>query len=184
VAAVTGVLLVGGASRRFGSQKALATLPSHETLAERAWAQLAWCDERIAVGKGEELLPFPVVADGSGVRAAIAGVVAGLRTAANDLCVVVPVDVPALEERDLRLLASACRDAAVPPTGPLPGAYRRSAALGVLEDGLATGRLSLRAAVELLETAVVPIDPAHLLNVNSPEDLTRVRERAPAPLRG
>jgi molybdopterin-guanine dinucleotide biosynthesis protein A len=181
---VTGVLLVGGASRRFGSQKALATLPSRETLGERAWAQLAWCDERLAVGKGGEELPFRVVSDGSDVRAAIAGVVAGLRAAANDLCVVVPVDVPALEERDLRLLAAACREAAVPPTWPLPGAYRRSATLGVLESGLAAGRLSLREALDRLETAVVPIDPAHLLNVNTPDDLTRARELVPAPPSG
>src|SRR5439155_19276943 len=46
---LTGVLLVGGASSRFGSPKALAQF---ETLAERAWRVLGEaCEERIAVGK-------------------------------------------------------------------------------------------------------------------------------------
>ena len=49
---LTGILLVGGASTRFGSPKALA-LYDGETLADRAWRVLGEaCDERIAVGKG------------------------------------------------------------------------------------------------------------------------------------
>jgi hypothetical protein len=48
---LTGILLVGGASTRFGSPKALATFHG-ETLAERAWRLLGEaCDERLAVGK-------------------------------------------------------------------------------------------------------------------------------------
>jgi len=77
--AATGILLVGGASERFGSPKALARLRG-ETLAERAWHVLGEaCDEVIAVGKErDELeLPFPVLDDGSGERAPIFGVIAG-----------------------------------------------------------------------------------------------------------
>ncbi|MBA3330065.1 MAG: NTP transferase domain-containing protein [Actinobacteria bacterium] len=48
--ALTGLLLVGGASRRFGSPKASAPF-GEETLAARAWRLLGEvCDERIAVG--------------------------------------------------------------------------------------------------------------------------------------
>ena len=64
---LTGVLLVGGASRRFGSPKALARLDD-ETLAERAWRTLGEaCDERLAVGKAadELALPFPLLDDGT-----------------------------------------------------------------------------------------------------------------------
>ena len=125
---LTGVLLVGGASRRFGSPKALARF-GHETLAGRAWRLLgSVCDERLAVGKpGEgEGLPFPVADDGTDVRAPLAGLVAGLRTARTELIVALPVDCPLLEAADLRALAAACADAAVPQTGPLPGAYRRA----------------------------------------------------------
>jgi molybdopterin-guanine dinucleotide biosynthesis protein A len=46
----TGVLLLGGLSRRFGSVKALAPLGA-ETLAERAWRILGEAfSERLAVG--------------------------------------------------------------------------------------------------------------------------------------
>ena len=124
---VTGVLLVGGASRRFGSPKALARLGG-ETLAERAWRALAWCDERLAVGKADELdLPFRVVDDGTAERAPIFGVRVALREARHELCLFLPVDVPLLTEEALRMLV---RERAVPQTGSLPGAYERSAAPG------------------------------------------------------
>jgi molybdopterin-guanine dinucleotide biosynthesis protein A len=139
---VTGLLLVGGASRRFGGPKALARLDG-ETLAERAWRALDWCDERLALGKrGDGLaLPFPVADDGTDVRAPVAGVATGLRLARHELCVVLPVDCPRATPDLLRALAAACRDAAVPQTGPLPGAYR------------------------------VELDPALLVDVDTPADL-------------
>ena len=105
---LTGVLLVGGASRRFGSPKALAELDG-ETLAARAWRTLGdACDERLAVGKRKDALPLPfdLIDDDTDVRAPIAGVVAGLRAARNDLCVFVPVDTPFLRPSDLRELAA------------------------------------------------------------------------------
>ncbi|HSK15270.1 MAG TPA: NTP transferase domain-containing protein, partial [Gaiellaceae bacterium] len=80
---VAGVLLVGGASTRFGSPKALAPHDG-ETLAERAHRTLAAAFGRVlVVGKaGDGLaLPFPLVDDGSDVRAPIVGVAAGLRAA-------------------------------------------------------------------------------------------------------
>jgi molybdopterin-guanine dinucleotide biosynthesis protein A len=172
---LTGVLLVGGASRRFGSPKALAQI-GDETLAERAWRLLGEvCDERLAVGKHADALelPFEILDDGTDARASIAGLVAGLRAATNDVAVVVPVDVPLLTAAGLRELAAACRDAAVPPTGPLPGAYRRSA-LAVLERALAAGRFSIRDALSELEVAVVPLEPSILVNVNTPDDLQRL----------
>ena len=47
---------------------------------------------------------------------------AGLRAAANDVCIVLPVDIP-LVTGLLRALADA---EAVPQTGPLPGAYSKA----------------------------------------------------------
>jgi molybdopterin-guanine dinucleotide biosynthesis protein A len=173
----TGVLLVGGESRRFGSAKALARLGG-ETLAERAWRLLGdACDERIALGKADAPeLPFPVREDGVGVRAPLAGLVAGLRAAATPLVVVVPVDCPLLEPEDVRALAAACRDAAVPPTGPLPGAYRRTA-LPALETALADGRLRIRDVLASLDVAVVELPPERLVNVNTPAELDRLSRR-------
>jgi len=163
---VTGVLLVGGASRRFGSPKALADFEG-ETLAERAWRVLGEaCDEQIAVGKTADALPLPfrVLDDGSDVRAPIAGIVAGLRAASHDVCVVLPVDCPLISaESLLRLAANA---PAAPPSGPLPGAYRRSA-LPALERKLERGDYSLRD----LEATIVEIDPDELVNVNTADEL-------------
>jgi molybdenum cofactor guanylyltransferase len=171
---MTGVLLVGGASTRFGSPKALARVDGR-TLAEIGWEKLAFCDERIAVGKAADVieLPFPTLDDGTEIRAPIAGVVAGLRAARNDLCVVLPVDAPRVQRDDLDALAEACADAAVTQTGPLPGAYRRTA-LTVLLRRLAAGELALHGALDELDTRVVRIDPAHLVNVNTPDDLARI----------
>jgi molybdopterin-guanine dinucleotide biosynthesis protein A len=175
---LSGVLLLGGASRRFGSPKALARLGG-ETLAERGWRTLGEvCDERFAVGKrtdGVEL-PFPLLDDGIEVRAALAGVVAGLRAAANDVCVMLPVDCPLVTGAILRELAEACADAAVPQTGPLPGAYRKSA-LPVLEERLAAGELSLWDAP--LDVRVIELDEDLLVNVNTPAELSALSSAEP-----
>lgn len=169
----TGALLVGGASARFGSPKALAHF-GRETLAQRAWAVLEQAaDEVLAFGKDGELpeLPFPLLDDGIAVRAPIAGVVAALRAAANDIVVAVPVDCPLLQSDDLHALAAACKQAAVPPSGPLPGAYHRST-LPVLERRLALGRLSLRRALREFDVAVVDLDSTRVANANTRAELT------------
>jgi molybdopterin-guanine dinucleotide biosynthesis protein A len=170
---LTGVLLVGGASTRFGSAKALAQYEG-ETLAERAWRLLGdTCDERLAVGKAEYALPFETLDDGTDVRAPIAGVVAGLRSARHDLAVVIPVDMPLLDSDVVYELADRCLDVAHPQTGPLPGAYRRTA-LSALEAALDCGEFSLRRALAGLEVAVVTLDERTLVNVNERGDLDRL----------
>ena len=169
----TGVLLVGGLSRRFGSVKALAPL-GDETLAERGWRVLGEAfSERIALCKWADQLglPFPTLDDEITVRAPIAGVVAGLRAAPTHVAVFLPVDCPLVTPHALHALAEACTDAAVPQTGPLPGAYRKTA-LPALE----TGELSLRRALEGLEVATIAIDPAILANINTPDELRALHQ--------
>ena len=171
---VAGALLVGGGSTRFGSTKALASFRD-ETLGERAHRILSEAfDHVIAVGKaGDRLpLPFPVLDDGSELRAAAIGVAAALRLAEAEVCVIVPTDMPFLTIPFLRSLATAAEDADVahPPTGPLPGAYRH-AALPVLERRIAAGELALHRALGELRTRVVDADALILRNVNTPDDL-------------
>jgi molybdopterin-guanine dinucleotide biosynthesis protein A len=128
---LTGILLVGGASRRFGSPKELAEHEG-ETLRERAWRLLGdACEERIAVGR------------------------AGLDAASHDLVVVVPVDMPLLTVAALHALADACRDAAVGPAGPLPCAIRRHAFPETDERRLRTVLAGLDTAVVDLEETVL-----------------------------
>ena len=172
----TGVLLIGGMSRRFGSVKALAPLGS-EMLAERAWRVLGEAfSERLAVGKDADQLglPFPMLDDGIAVRAPIAGVVAGLRAAPTEVAVFLPVDCPLMTPEALRALAEQCADAAVPETGPLPGAYAKSA-LPILEQRLADDQLELHEALAELDVNTVELDSELLATVNTERDLDRMR---------
>jgi len=171
---VAGALLVGGASTRFGSPKALASYEG-ETLAERGHRVLVEAfGAVIVVGKAADglELPFEVLDDGSDVRASIVGLAAALRLAGTELVVVLPTDMPLVTADLLRALVDAAEghDAAVPQTGPLPGAYRRSA-LPVLERRIVAGDLALHRALEELRTNVVELDEAALRNVNEPGDL-------------
>lgn len=162
--AATGILLVGGASERFGSPKALATIRG-ETLAQRGWRTLAEaCDEVLAVGKTEDglELPFSVLDDGADERAPVFGVIAGVRAAAHDLCVVLPVDCPLVTADLVRALAER---QAVPQTGPLPGFYSK-AMLPELEARVERGDLSLRG----VNRNVTEVNEEQLLNVNTRAD--------------
>lgn len=173
---LTGVLLVGGASTRFGSPKALAWLDG-ETLAARAWRTLREaCDERLAVGKRADglELPFELLDDESETRAALTGIVAGLRASRARIAVMLPVDTPLVTPDVLRELAAACADAAAPRSDPLPAAFDRRA-LPVLERRLRDGRLALHEALDELDTRRVEVDAAILANVNTPDELRRLR---------
>lgn len=171
-APLTGVLLVGGASTRFGSPKALARFRG-ETLAERGWRILGEaCDERLVVGKGGLELPFAVLDDGVDVRAPIAGVIGGLRAAAHDDVVFLPVDCPLVTPELLRALGQA---RAVPQTGPLPGAYGKDD-LPVLESRLAEGNLTLRG----VSARVLEFDERLLSNANTPDELLALEQHLAA----
>ena len=157
---LTGILLVGGASTRFGSPKELACFEG-ETLADRAWRLLEEsCDERLAVGPGG--LPDP----GTGPVAAIA---AGLRKATHAVAVVIPVDMPLLTPDALRLLAGSCRNAAVAQAGPLPCAVARH-----VLPAFETRERRLRTVLDGLDTARVELDERLLANVNTQADLDRL----------
>ena len=164
---VTGILLVGGASPRFGSPKALARL-GDETLAERGWRLLgeAFGDRRLAVGKGDLELPFDVVVEPAEPQAPLVGVIAGLRVAASETAVFLPVDCPLITPALLRELAER---RAVTQTGPLPGAYAREH-LPELERRLAAGDYTLRG----VNPVILEADPALLADVDTPADLERL----------
>lgn len=158
---LTGILLAGGESRRFGSPKADAVLDG-ESLRERAWRLLGEaCDERLLVGPGGLADP------GAGPVAAIA---AGLRKASHDVAVVVPVDMPLLTADALRALAAACRDAAVAQGGPLPCAVARRALSAFESD-----ERRLRTVLAGLDTARIELEDGVLVNVNTRADLDTLR---------
>lgn len=169
---LTGVLLLGGASSRFGSPKALARFRG-ETLAERAWRTLGETFERrLAVGKGDIELPFDVVVEPAGPQAPIVGVLAGLRAADTEIAVFLPVDCPLVTPELLRELGE---QRAVPQTGPLPGAYSKDD-LPELERRLAAGEYSLRG----LNARVLEIDERLLADADTPAELSALEEHLAA----
>jgi molybdopterin-guanine dinucleotide biosynthesis protein A len=165
---VTGVLLVGGASARFGSPKPLALFDG-ELLALRGWRALGDAfPYRLAVGKGDLDLPFDVLVEPAEPRAPIAGVIAGLQASETDVVVFLPVDCPLVTPALLRELGEA---RAVTQTGPLPGAYSK-ADLPELERRVAAESYSLRG----LNRRVVEADPRLLVNANTPAELSALEE--------
>jgi molybdopterin-guanine dinucleotide biosynthesis protein A len=180
---VTGVLLVGGGSRRFGSPKALAVLDG-ETLAERGWRVLGEAfAERLAVGKSADALqlPFELLDDGTEVRHPAAGIVAALRAAPTDVCLVLPVDCPRMTVEALHALADACLDVAYPEgdAGPLPGAFRETA-LPALERCLAE-QSSIARALAPLKVARVALDPWLFADVDTVAELEAARTHPKPP---
>ena len=169
---LTGILLVGGASTRFGSPKALARFRG-EPLVSRGHRLLAEvCDEVLVVGKTGELegLSFPVIDDGVVSRAPVHGVIAGLRQARHDVSVVLPVDLPLVTPGALSALGDA---GAVPGERiPLPGAYPRSL-LPVLEARVAAEELSLRG----VNPATCELPEGLLVDVDTPDALARLEAR-------
>jgi molybdopterin-guanine dinucleotide biosynthesis protein A len=161
---LTGALLVGGASDRFGSPKALATFRG-ETLASRGERLLAEaCDEVLVVGKQADGLKRSVVDDGAGARAPAHGVIAALRHARHPVVVALPVDVPLMTPAALRALGEA---GAVPSARiPLPGAYPREL-LPVLERRVAAGQVSLRGVNE----TTLALPGGLLVDADTPEEL-------------
>ena len=170
---VTGILLVGGSSRRFGSVEGTCRArrrdPCRARLAPPRRKLLRASRVRQA-GRRPFLFAFPLEDDECQVRAPLAGLVAGLRRASYEVSVVIPVDSPNLTTSALADLVAACRGhaAAVPQSGPLPGAYRKSA-LPTLERHLAAARLSIREA--LVELDVVTVELADLVLVKCQQAL-------------
>jgi CTP:molybdopterin cytidylyltransferase MocA len=185
--ALAGLLLAAGASRRFGSPKALARFRGH-TLVERSAALLRpVCPAGILVVSGAEdqllrkLLgaEVPVVHNPHWAAGMAASLACGIRNLpAADAVLVLPCDLPAVTEEDLGRLAAAWQ--AAPDRvaaagwdghqGP-PAIFPRSrwpALLALQGDQGARGLLALEPRL-----VRVPM-PNAALDVDTPEDLARL----------
>ncbi len=189
---VTAALLLGGASRRMGRDKAALSMapdaPPAAVALSRGLAGLF--GEVLLVGgdppAGTEGRP---VADSAGPACALRGVVTALEVARGDRVLVVATDLPGLSaDLVLALLAWPEAEAVVPQTEdglqPLCALYRRSAA-PKLRARLDRGALSVRGVLDDLEVARIAgpdleaVDPDGLAlrNVNTPDELAAFREQ-------
>ena len=180
---LTGLLLAGGRSRRFGSDKALAEIDGVSLIA-RSYAALApLCTEvLVGVGPDERVYPLPgparIVTDGVPDAGPLAGLAAGLAALRTPWLLVIACDLPFVTLGVLRSVAEARRgdlDAVVgsTPDGrsqPLCACYSHSV-LPAIRSQLENGDYALYKLLTRLRTATVPVPHDALRNINTPGDL-------------
>lgn len=194
-----GAILAGGASRRFGSPKALA-LVGGRTIVERVRDALAG-----AVGEVVLITHEPELHATSGLRSRpdrhpgagpLAGIEAALLWARDERrpgALIAACDMPFLDARALRLLADRGRTADAVGVGvgkdrerPPLCAYFAVSCLPIVERLLAGDDRSVRALLSAVTAEWVPSteitrfrDPATMFfNVNTPGDLLRAERIA------
>lgn len=193
---VSGIVLAGGRSSRFGADK-LAARYGDSTLLERAVAAVGSVSTEVVVvvapGDDRQLPPAGVpvrrALDPEPFGGPLVGLLAGLEVAREPIALVVGGDMPTLAPDVLRMMIGAivasegARDAAVlvqrGEMRPLPCAVRNGAATQTARHLLGEGERSLLALIRSLSTLSVaegewrPLDPtaATLLDVDVPDDL-------------
>ncbi len=191
---VTGVILAGGASSRFGSNKALASHDGRPLISHAADTLEHLFAQRLLVTNTPETYAFlgwPSVADRFRGAGPLAGIHAALGAIATERAFVTGCDMPFLSESLVRRLAELAVgdcDVVVPCPGgrpePLYAVYRRRC-LPTIEAhlrrderkiGLIFASLKVRRLEEDELLAMLP-DLGTFLNVNRPTDL-------PGPRRG
>lgn len=190
---VDGLVLAGGRSRRFGSDKRLALFDGN-ALVHRATAKLASvCDGIVYVGVGTHGEPLPVsglavlLVDDRRGRGPLGGIATALRRS-RDGVLVLACDLPLVRvstlERLVRMAKQGLQRPAALRTGagwePLIAWYPRSA-LHVVESELRSAKPAPYSVLERLGAVALPVmDLGEVINVNTPGDLDEARSvRAP-----
>jgi molybdopterin-guanine dinucleotide biosynthesis protein A len=196
---VTAIVLAGGRSSRFGSDKLAAELDGRPLLEHALEAIAAVADEvvlavppRSGRALGSELVTSGpiVVEDPEAFEGPLAGLVPALGAATNEVAIVVAGDMPRLQPKVLAALLDALEpgvDAAALEVGvdlrPLPLAIRVEPARAAATAALEAGERSLRSLLARLASRALPepewrrLDPAgdSLTDVDRPADLDALR---------
>jgi molybdopterin-guanine dinucleotide biosynthesis protein A len=194
---IHGFILVGGKSRRMGSDK----------------ARLQWAGKPLALRAAELLAPhvrdvtllgqteryadlgLTVLPDAWPDRGPLGAICTGLLNASCEWSIFLACDLPLLSDRVIRLIAAHAintnSDAVVPHIfggwQPLCAAYRSSCRVA-FEKALDEGRLSIQNLLrEIKVDALTPeimanagIDSNEFANINTPQDWDRITARAGA----
>jgi len=187
IADCTGVLLAGGQSRRFGSNKALARLGGCRLVEHPAVILAELFDQRLLITNTPELYTFldwPTTPDLSPGGGPLAGIEAALRHANTPQIFVVGCDMPYLDRALITHLYSLAgdHDAVIPVTArgpePLHGVYSQTA-LPAISAALAIGTRKLQLVLadlqvrEVSETEMLAVSANALRsfsNINTVED--------------
>lgn len=191
---VTGIVLAGGRSSRFGGDKLGADLAGRSLLARTIDAVRPLVDDVLVVGQTRPIPGVTWVPDERPFEGPLAGLAAGLRAARGELALVVGGDMPLVSGAVLRLLLDRVVDEPAVPVAcladddaprPLPLALRRDPALAAALANLEAGHRSLRGLLERLNGAAIPsgrwreVDPEadSLADIDTPADLDHARKR-------
>ncbi len=166
---ILGVVLAGGQSSRFGSDKALAELGGHTLIARSVDLLSGWCEHVVVAGR--ETAPAPTLPDwprpGAGP---LGGLAAALRLARDQgyaSVLSVGVDALGLPENLPALLAPA---PAYVASQPVIGLWPASAAEAIEAILTGEGRHSMLAFAEAIGARPVQL-AAEPANINTPADL-------------
>jgi molybdopterin-guanine dinucleotide biosynthesis protein A len=196
---VTGIVLAGGASRRFGRDKLREDVRGEPLLAHAVRRVGEVCPRVLVVGApGRGLPPLPadlrveVVHDDVGWEGPLRATARALRAVETEWSVVVGGDMPDLRPSVLSTLLALAEDRDAPGAAlgeagglrPLPCVLRTDPALRAAEPLLAAGDRRLRSLLEALPVAVLPeagwlrLDPERrtLVDVDEPADLDGLRD--------
>lgn len=197
---MTGIVLAGGRSRRFGQDKAALPWGNGDLLGDIAARLATVCDEvLVAVGDRQLALPAGVrgVVDAYADSGPMAGIHAGLRAARHPVAFVIACDMPFVEPAAVSLLKDQVMgyDAAVPRVAgrwaPLFACYATSC-LPAMERLLGSGVRRVFDLYAHIRCRVVPgdafrqFDPELRMfqDLNTPGDYARARREVPERPRG
>lgn len=162
---VDAVVLAGGRSERFGSDKAAALLAGRPLLAWVVDAVADVCDNVIVVRAPGQVLPgipggrrATIVEDRHLGMGPLAGMIAGFEASSAEFCLVMTCDAPLVQPAAVDLLVDAIGESeAVVPfidgrAQPLLAVFRRATVLPVLLAAMESETLSVNAAIRELQT--------------------------------
>ena len=188
---VTGLVLAGGRSSRFGRDKLEEPIEGRSLLSNAIDGVTPASTEILVIAAPDATLQLPDRAtrihDPVAFEGPLAGVAAGLRAAHESMVLVVGGDMPTVvgavvEAMLLSLEAPAVDAVALEHEGrarPLPLALRREPALNAADLLLAAGERRLRALIDALGATVIPepiwrdLDPYGMTvrDIDTPADL-------------
>jgi len=166
---ILGVVLAGGQSTRFGSDKALAELGGHTLLARAVDTLSGWCEYVVVAGR--ETAPAPTIPDWPHPRMGpLGGIAAALRLARDEnyeAVLSLGVDSLGLPESLPSLLSPG---PAYVESQPVVGLWPTGTVDAIETLLLAQGKHSMLAFADAVGATAVKID-AKPANINTPADL-------------
>jgi molybdopterin-guanine dinucleotide biosynthesis protein A len=167
---ILGVVLAGGRSTLFGSDKALAELGGHTLLARAVDTLSGWCEHVVVAGR--ETAPAPTLPDWPHAEMGpLGGIAAGLHLARDEgyeSVLTIGVDSLGLPENLPQLLSPG---PAYLDSQPVVGLWPAGAVDAIETLLLAEGKHSMLAFAEAIGASAVNIS-AKPANINTPADLT------------